>query len=123
MKKEKLNQSNEAEAYAKQLDAMLSDVVSVPHFNDKDIELEKWAIHFFHKETKEQIEWTIIVCTVRHAIMLVPPVLYRQRSSGSAVLRSTTSTLTNVCRISTKLMAVEFAWAFVPGAVRVWLRS
>ena len=62
MKKEKLNQSNEAEAYAKQLDAMLSDVVSVPHFNDEDIELEEWAIHFFHKETKEQIEWTIILC-------------------------------------------------------------
>ena len=60
--KKSLNQSNEGEAYAKQLDAMLSDIVSVPHFNDKDIELEKWAIHFFHKETKEQIEWTIILC-------------------------------------------------------------
>ena len=66
MKKEKLNQSNEAEAYAKQLDAMLSDVVSVPHFNDEDIELEEWAIHFFHKETKEQIEWTIILCLLMY---------------------------------------------------------
>ena len=47
MKKEKLNQSNEAEAYAKQLDAMLSDVVSVPHFNDEDIELEEMGNTFF----------------------------------------------------------------------------
>ena len=62
MKKVQLNQSNEAEAYAKKLDAMLSDVVSIPHFNDEDIELEEWGIHFFHKETKSEIEWMIICC-------------------------------------------------------------
>ena len=50
-----------AEDYALALQEIYSDVVSVPHFNDEEVLIENWGIDFFYIDTKEQIEWTIIV--------------------------------------------------------------
>ena len=50
-----------AEDYALTLQEIYSDVESVPHFNDEEVLLENWGISFFYKDTKEQIEWTVIV--------------------------------------------------------------
>ena len=50
-----------AEDYALTLQEIYSDVASVPHFNDEEVLLENWGIEFFYKDTKEQIEWTVIV--------------------------------------------------------------
>jgi hypothetical protein len=41
---------------------MYSTLVSTPHFEDKNVEIEDWAINYFHQETKEEIEWTIATC-------------------------------------------------------------
>jgi hypothetical protein len=57
-----LNESKEAEDYAIKLDTMYSTLVSTPHFEDKNVEIEDWAINYFHQETKEEIEWTIATC-------------------------------------------------------------
>ena len=50
-----------AEDYALALQEIYSDVVSVPHFNDEEVLIENWGIDFFYIDTKEQIEWTIIL--------------------------------------------------------------
>jgi hypothetical protein len=50
-----------AEDYALTLQEIYSDVESVPHFNDEEILLENWGIEFFYVDTKEQIEWTVIL--------------------------------------------------------------
>ena len=50
-----------AEDYALTLQEIYSDIESVPHFNDEEVLLENWGISFFYKDTKEQIEWTVIV--------------------------------------------------------------
>ena len=50
-----------AEDYALTLQEIYSDITSVPHFNDEEVLLENWGIEFFFKDTKEQIEWTVIV--------------------------------------------------------------
>ena len=50
-----------AEDYALTLQEIYSDVESVPHFNDEEILLENWGIEFFYLDTKEQIEWTVIL--------------------------------------------------------------
>ena len=60
--RDSLNESKEAEDYAIKLDTMYSTLVSTPHFEDKDVEIEDWAINYFHEETKEEIEWTIATC-------------------------------------------------------------
>lgn len=60
--RDSLNVSKEAEEYAIKLDTMYSLLVSTPHFEDTETEIEDWAINYFHKETKEEIEWTIASC-------------------------------------------------------------
>ena len=50
-----------AKDYALALQEIYSDVVSVPHFNDEEVLIENWGIDFFYIDTKEQIEWTLIV--------------------------------------------------------------
>lgn len=60
--RDSLNVSREAEEYAIKLDTMYSLLVSTPHFEDTETEIEDWAINYFHKETKEEIEWTIATC-------------------------------------------------------------
>jgi len=60
--RDNLNVSREAEEYAIKLDTMYSLLVSTPHFEDTETEIEDWAINYFHKETKEEIEWTIATC-------------------------------------------------------------
>lgn len=60
--RDSLNVSKEAEEYAIKLDTMYSLLVSTPHFEDTETEIEDWAVNYFHKETKEEIEWTIASC-------------------------------------------------------------
>ena len=60
--RDSLNESKEAEDYAIKLDTMYSTLVSTPHFEDKNVEIEDWAINYFHQATKEEIEWTIATC-------------------------------------------------------------
>lgn len=60
--RDSLNVSKEAEEYAIKLDTMYSLLVSTPHFEDTETEIEDWAVNYFHKETKEEIEWTIATC-------------------------------------------------------------
>ena len=50
-----------AEDYALALQEIYSDVVSVPHFNDEEVLIDNWGITFFYLDTKEEIEWTVIV--------------------------------------------------------------
>ena len=56
-----LIKTQHAEDYALTLQEIYSDVESVPHFNDEEVLLENWGISFFYKDTKKQIEWTVIV--------------------------------------------------------------
>jgi len=56
-----LKKSEYAEAYALTLQEIYSDIESVPHFNDEEVLLEKWGIEFFYKDTKDQIEWILIL--------------------------------------------------------------
>ena len=50
-----------AENYALTLEELYSDIVSVPHFNDEEVMLEDWGIDFFYIDTKEELEWMVIV--------------------------------------------------------------
>ena len=56
-----LTKTQYAEDYALTLQKIYSDVESIPHFNDEEVLLENWGIEFFYIDTKEQIEWTLIV--------------------------------------------------------------
>lgn len=58
----KLSKNSVAEDYVKTLEAMYTDVVSIPMFNDADTHIEDWGIGFFHKESQMEIAWTIIMC-------------------------------------------------------------
>lgn len=59
---DKLSKNTVAENYCKTLETMYTDVISVPMFNDADTLIEDWGIEFFHKETQQEIAWTIITC-------------------------------------------------------------
>ena len=56
-----LKRTQFAENYALTLEELYSDIVSVPHFNDKEVMLEDWGIDFFYIDTKEELEWMVIV--------------------------------------------------------------
>ena len=57
-----LSRNSIAEDYAKTLEEMYLDVVTVPMFDDKDTLIDKWGIEWFHIETQDEIGWTIITC-------------------------------------------------------------
>jgi len=59
--RDKLTRSKKAEAYVKKLEEMYEDIVNTPHFIDEEVFLEQWSLEWFHKETKDEIEWTIVV--------------------------------------------------------------
>lgn len=50
-----------AEKYALTLQEIYTDIISVPHFNDEEVFLEDWGIDFFYIDTKEEIEWMVIL--------------------------------------------------------------
>jgi hypothetical protein len=85
--RDSLNESKEAEAYAIKLDTMYSLLISTPHFEDKNVEIEDWAINYFHKETKEEIEWTIATCLM----------LYINETGNKVSHVVTNPTLKNFC--------------------------
>jgi len=62
----KLTKNKKAETYALTLEAMFSDVVSVPMFNDEDILIDKWGITFFHKESQSEISWAFILSLMNY---------------------------------------------------------
>lgn len=61
IRRDKLEKSEWADKYALELEKMYEDVVHVPMFEDKEIELEEWSLGWFHIETQKEIEWTILV--------------------------------------------------------------
>jgi hypothetical protein len=85
--RDSLNKSKEAEAYAIKLDTMYSLLISTPHFEDKNVEIEDWAINYFHEETKEEIEWTIATCLM----------LYINETGNKVSHVVTNPTLKNFC--------------------------
>lgn len=56
-----LKRTKYAEKYALALQEIYTDIVSVPHFNDEEVFLEDWGIDFFYIDTKEEIEWMVIL--------------------------------------------------------------
>lgn len=56
-----LKRTQFAENYAITLQEIYSDLVTVPHFNDEEILLEDWGINFFYIDTKEELEWMVII--------------------------------------------------------------
>ena len=66
---------------------MYSLLISTPHFEDKNVEIEDWAINYFHKETKEEIEWTIATCLM----------LYINETGNKVSHVVTNPTLKNFC--------------------------
>jgi len=57
-----LSRNSVGEEYAKTLEEMYLDVVSVPMFDDVDTLIDKWGIEWFHQETQDEIAWTVITC-------------------------------------------------------------
>ena len=56
-----LKRTKYAENYALTLQEIYTDIISVPHFNDEEVFLEDWGIDFFYVDTKEEIEWMVIL--------------------------------------------------------------
>ena len=56
-----LKRTKFSENYALTLQELYSDIVSVPHFNDEEVMLEEWGVDFFYIDTKEELEWMVIV--------------------------------------------------------------
>tara|TARA_Y100001970_G_C14227987_1_gene856818 strand:+ start:2018 stop:2401 length:384 start_codon:yes stop_codon:yes gene_type:complete len=56
-----LKRAQFAENYALTLQELYSDIASIPHFNDEEVMLEDWGIDFFYIDTKEELEWMVII--------------------------------------------------------------
>ena len=56
-----LKRTQFAENYARTLQELYTDIASVPHFNDEEVILEDWGVDFFYIDTKEELEWMVIV--------------------------------------------------------------
>jgi hypothetical protein len=56
-----LKRTQFAEDFALTLQDLYSDIASVPHFNDEEVMLEDWGIDFFYIDTREKLEWMVIV--------------------------------------------------------------
>ena len=56
-----LKRTQFAENYALTLQELYTDIASVPHFNDEEVMLEDWGVDFFYIDTKEELEWMVIV--------------------------------------------------------------
>lgn len=56
-----LKRTQFAENYALTLQELYTDIASVPHFNDEEVILEDWGVDFFYIDTKEELEWMVIV--------------------------------------------------------------
>jgi|TARA_B100001094_G_scaffold316414_1_gene357569 hypothetical protein len=63
---DKLKKNKKAEEFALTLEAIFSDVVSVPMFNDEEILIDKWGITFFHKESQSEISWSFILSLMNY---------------------------------------------------------
>lgn len=97
--RDSLNVSKEAEEYAIKLDTMYSLLVSTPHFEDTETEIEDWAVNYFHKETKEEIEWTIATCLL----------IYINETGNKVSHVVTNPTLKNFCLVKeSSILGKEF---------------
>jgi len=59
--RDKLERSKGAEQYAKKLEELFVDIKTTPHFSDEEVHLEDWSVSWFLKETKDEIEWTVVI--------------------------------------------------------------
>jgi len=59
--REKLFQNQSSDNFVKHLEKIYDDLVSTPHFNDEYVIFEDSGVSFFHKETKEELSWLIII--------------------------------------------------------------
>ena len=59
--RKELTLSQNSDNFIKHIEKIYEDLVSTPHFNDEDVVLEDSGVFFFHKETKEQLSWLIVV--------------------------------------------------------------
>ena len=85
-----LKRTQFAENYALTLEELYSDIVSVPHFNDEEVMLEDWGIDFFYIDTKEELEWMVIVAMkvfINQTGYEVSHVLKNQKFKEFAVLQ------------------------------------
>jgi hypothetical protein len=59
--RKELTLSQNSDNFIKHIEKIYEDLVSTPHFNDEDVLLEDSGVCFFHKETKEELSWLIVV--------------------------------------------------------------
>ena len=53
--------SQNSDNFIKHIEKIYEDLVSTPHFNDENVLFEDSGVSFFHKETKEELSWLIVV--------------------------------------------------------------
>ena len=53
--------SQNSDNFTKHMEKIYEDLVSIPHFNDENVLFEDSGVSFFHKETKEELSWLIVV--------------------------------------------------------------
>ena len=59
--RERLSRNQSSDNFLKHVEKIYSDLVSTPHFNDEYILFEDSGVSFFHKETKEELSWLIVI--------------------------------------------------------------
>ena len=59
--REKLFKNQSSDNFVKHLEKIYSDLISTPHFNDEHVIFEDSGVSFFHKETKEELSWLIVI--------------------------------------------------------------
>ena len=59
--RERLSRNQSSDNFLKHVEKIYSDLVSTPHCNDEHVIFEDSGVSFFHKETKEELSWLIII--------------------------------------------------------------
>ena len=59
--REKLFKNQFSDNFVKHLEKIYDDLLSTPHFNDEYVIFEDSGVCFFHKETKEELAWLIVI--------------------------------------------------------------
>ena len=59
--RERLSRNPSSDNFLEHVEKIYSDLVSTPHFNDEHVIFEDSGVSFFHKETKEELSWLIVI--------------------------------------------------------------
>ena len=59
--RERLSRNPFSDNFLEHVEKIYSDLVSTPHFNDEHVIFEDSGVSFFHKETKEELSWLIVI--------------------------------------------------------------